>query len=267
MDRAHAYALGWKYAHDIRTAKRNAHKESCIENKTKSENVSVKDIELAYAMGCAWARGFAYATKHNLSVKQKFEISRKFENTPGLTENVNQKKTSEMLLNSEDDTTCWQYFNDIIAEDRFVTLYTKTGRPYPCFFDELSEEEKTELDKNPVTGGRYDYVKYCTDGSVHDVHHIISAEALKATGLLSYNTAPCIRMLKSDHKKTKSHGHYKSSADYRKKQIELINRGRIKDVIMEEINNIRSLFGSKYDKEIREMLKYVNKLENNDWVA
>ena len=52
-----------------------------------------------------------------------------------------------------------------------------------------------------------------------------------------------------------------------KKQIELINRGRIKDVIMEEINNIRSLFGSKYDKEIREMLKYVNKLENNDWVA
>ena len=58
-----------------------------------------------------------------------------------------------------------------------------------------------------------------------------------------------------------------STADYRKKQIELINRGRIKDVIMEEINNIRSLFGSKYDKEIREMLKYVNKLENNDWVA
>ncbi len=52
-----------------------------------------------------------------------------------------------------------------------------------------------------------------------------------------------------------------------KKQIELINLGRIKDVIMEEINNIRSLFGSKYDKEIRELLKYVNKLENNDWVA
>ena len=121
------------------------------------------------------------------------------------------------------------------------------------------------LDKKPVIGGRYDYVKYCTDGSIYDVHHIISAEALKATGLLSYNTAPCIRMLKIDHKKTKSHGRCKLSANYRTNQIKLIKQGRIKDVIQEEINTIRSLFGSRYDREIKEMLKFVNKLEDNNW--
>ena len=115
------------------------------------------------------------------------------------------------------------------------------------------------------TSGNLEYVKYCTDGSLYDVHHIISAEALSATGLLSYNTAPCIRMLKSDHLDTKSYGRYKSSADYRKKQIELIQQGRIKDVIIEEINTIRSLFGSRYDREIKEMLKFVNKLEDNNW--
>ena len=121
------------------------------------------------------------------------------------------------------------------------------------------------LDKKPVIGGRYDYVKYCTDGSIYDVHHIISAEALKATGLLSYNTAPCIRMLKSDHKETKSYGHLNSSKIYRNRQIELIQQGRIKEVILEEINTIRLLFCSLYDREIKEMLTFVNKLEDNNW--
>ena len=90
----------------------------------------------------------------------------------------------------------------IIAEDGFVTLYTKSGRPYPHFFDDLNEKERAKLDEKPVTGGSYDYVKYCADSSVYDVHHIISVEAIKATGFLNFNKAPCIRILKSDHKFT-----------------------------------------------------------------
>ena len=105
---------------------------------------------------------------------------------------------------------------DIVAEDGFVTLYTKSGRPYPHFFDDLSEKERAKLDEKPVTGGSYDYVKYCADSSVYDVHHIISVEAIKATGFLNFNKAPCIRILKSDHILTESFGSYAESSNYRK---------------------------------------------------
>ena len=154
---------------------------------------------------------------------------------------------------------------DIVAEDGFVTLYTKSGRPYPHFFDDLSEKERAKLDEKPVTGGSYDYVKYCADSSVYDVHHIISVEAIKATGFLNFNKAPCIRILKSDHILTESFGSYAESSNYRKKQIELIKQGRISELIQKEVNFIHLRFGSKYDKELEEMLKYVKKLETNNW--
>ena len=248
MDIAHAYGLGWECSRNRYIAQRNIYGEV---NRNKSKNVTTKDIERAFMKGWACGLGCACAER---------------EQTISTINKVNLNKSSGVFLNNENDTIEYSsYFSDGIAEDRFVTLYTKTGRPYPYFFDELSEEEKAVLDKKPVIGGRYDYVKYCTDGSVYDVHHIISAEALKATGLLSYNTAPCIRMLKSDHQNTKSYGRYKSSADYRKKQIELIQQGRIKEVILEEINTIRLLFCSLYDREIKEMLTFVNKLEDNNW--
>lgn len=251
MDIAHAYALGWECSRKRHVEKGNICGEDDI---TKSENVTTKDIELAFMKGFAFAAGIECGKKH----RRELIIS--------TNNKVNFMNSSGCFLNNANDTIEYsQSFDDIIAEDRFVTLYTKTGRPYPYFFDELSEEEKAKLDKDPVTGGRYDYVKYCTDGSIYDVHHIISAEALKVTGLLSYNTAPCIRMLKRDHKKTKSHGHMNNSKVYRNRQIELIQLGRIKEVILEEINTIRSLFGARYDREIKEMVKFVKKLEDNNW--
>ena len=115
------------------------------------------------------------------------------------------------------------------------------------------------------------------DSSVYDVHHIISVEAIKATGFLNFNKAPCIRILRLDHKLTGSYGRYAVSCNYRKKQIELIKQGKIRELIQDEINFIRSrfgskydkeleeMFGSKYDKELEEMLKYVKKLETNNW--
>ena len=248
MDIVHAYALGWECSRNRYIAKRNIYGEV---NRNKSENVTMKDIERAFMKGYAFAAGIACAYKEQIA---------------STINKVNLNKSSGVFRNNENDTIEYSpYFCDGIAEDRFVTLYTKTGRPYPYFFNELSEEEKAVLDKKPVIGGRYDYVKYCTDGSVYDVHHIISAEALKASGLLSYNTAPCIRMLKSDHKETKSYVHMNNSKVYRNRQIELIQLGRIKEVILEEINTIRSLFGARYDREIKEMVKFVKKLEDNNW--
>ena len=108
----------------------------------------------------------------------------------------------------------------------------------------MNEKERAKLHEKPVTGGSYDYVKYCADSSVYDVHHIISVEAI-------------------NHKFTKSYGRQNISKKYRNNQIKLIRQGRIREVILEEINTIRSLFGSKYDKELEEMLKYVKKLEDN----
>ncbi len=226
LDVAQVFAYAVAVSKDIHIIKRNKDGEYCIANETKLKNVTIKD--LAHDFLEWYANGPSYRSADNDSVDS----------------------------------------DNIIAEDRFVTQYNKMGQPYKRFIDDendLTEEEKAELDINPVTGGRYDYVKYCNKSSEHEVHHIISAEALKKTGFLDFNTGPCIRILKDDHRLTKSYGKNNESKIYREKQIKLIKEGKIREVIKEEIKQIRLKFGSKYNNELREMLRYVKTLENNNW--
>ncbi|MEE3422934.1 MAG: hypothetical protein VZR11_09575 [Succinimonas sp.] len=226
-DKAYAYALDLAVAANIHIVKMNNNGEYLIANETKVKDLTIEDLQ--------------------------HDIMRRY---------FYGQYSADDIFN----------YDSIIAEDGFVTLYNKSGQPYPYYFADFTEEEKAELDKNPVIGGRYDYVKYCNaksknrdKKSEYDVHHIISAEAIRKTGFLNFNTGPCIRILKSDHKFTKSYGPSKDAKYYRNHQIKLIKQGKIRELVIEEVQYIRLRFGSKYNNELSEMLRYVKQLENNNW--
>ena len=72
---------------------------------------------------------------------------------------------------------------------------------------------------------------------------------------------PCIEMKKEDHRKTASCGNSIEAREYRAKQKELIDKGDFRGAIQMDIDDIRGKFGDKYDAQIKEMLEYVDKLE------
>jgi len=68
-------------------------------------------------------------------------------------------------------------------------------------------------------------------------------------------------MEKSDHRKTSSCGRSKEAQSYRQKQQQLIEEGKFREAVQMDIDDIRNLFGNKYDEGIDDMLKYVDELE------
>jgi flagellar biosynthesis regulator FlbT len=61
-------------------------------------------------------------------------------------------------------------------------------------------------------------------------------------------------MSKADHMLTSSWGNTPAAARYRAAQKSLIEAGRMDDAIQMDIDDIQSLFGSKYDEHILQMI-------------
>lgn len=76
----------------------------------------------------------------------------------------------------------------------------------------------------------------------------------------SKNAGPGIRMDTPDHMKTASWGRSKSAQEYRAIQKELIDKGLFREAQQMDIDNVKSLFGNKYDGAIKQMLEYTNEL-------
>jgi phosphoglycerate kinase len=68
-----------------------------------------------------------------------------------------------------------------------------------------------------------------------------------------------------DHRLTESYGRSPYAIQYRAKQKELLEQGKLKEAIEMDVRDIRSKFGSKYDKAIEEMLEYSGKLDPNSF--
>lgn len=125
------------------------------------------------------------------------------------------------------------------------------------------------------------------DSNEYERHHLISRRALnkwskyilKRDGLNLSNEfllgdienqgwAPAIIMEKADHEKTRSHicettsSEQKAKAqEYMDKQADrLIQDGNIMGVLNDEINFIQATFGSKYDRAIEDVRKYIKRL-------
>jgi filamentous hemagglutinin len=67
---------------------------------------------------------------------------------------------------------------------------------------------------------------------------------------------PAIKMSKDDHRRTKSNGKNSGSREYIENQKRLIEQGRYKEAMDNDIQDIRSQFGSKYDDAIQQMQDY-----------
>ena len=100
-----------------------------------------------------------------------------------------------------------------------------------------------------VQGGRYGQVRYANSGG--EVHHM---PANSVNGL-PRSQGPAIHMSREDHRQTASHGGQGlAGAEYRASQKELVDAGRLDDAIQMDIDDIQSLFDSKYDDAILQMI-------------
>lgn len=137
------------------------------------------------------------------------------------------------------------------AEDSVVTLPDKK-------LERVSENQDSESVKEG--GGSYKDVKSFVNDNGHEnkeVHHMPS----DYSSPLERAEGPCIEMDKEDHRKTASCGRSVEAQEYREKQRELIDQGDFRGALQMDIDDIHEKFGNKYDAPIQEMLKYVDKLE------
>lgn len=159
-------------------------------------------------------------------------------------------------------------FKDALAEAK------ETKKEFSDLPDEIVDNNGTNdlpdeisLDDNPKgnrdgelkekKGGSYDDVKRTSDGETYEVHHMPADSASN----LERDDGPAIKMEKEDHRQTASCGSSREAKEYRERQKELIDKGKFREALQMDINDIREKFGDKYDDAIAEMLAYVDELE------
>lgn len=71
-------------------------------------------------------------------------------------------------------------------------------------------------------------------------------------------------MERVDHKKTKSWGSSRKAKAWRWRQKLLIKQGKFREAVDLDVQDIRSQFGDKYEKGIKEMLDYIDTLDPRD---
>lgn len=99
-----------------------------------------------------------------------------------------------------------------------------------------------------------------------EVHHMPA----NSTSPLHMDRGPAIWMSKKDHARTESHGSRPGGVVYRQRQRELIDAGMFKEAFEMDVENIRSLFGKKYDKAIVQARRYAREqgffgMAQDDW--
>ncbi len=122
----------------------------------------------------------------------------------------------------------------------------------------VNESQMNEVKK---TGGSYGELKKEGWGwnsePPKEIHHMPSNES----SYLEVNDGPAIVMDYQDHRQTASCGRSREAQEYRAKQKELIDQGKFREAMQMDIDDIHEKFGTKYDKEINQMLEYYKELE------
>ncbi len=112
--------------------------------------------------------------------------------------------------------------------------------------------DKYSTERWNFAGGKYGTMS-ALDGQRH---HMPS----NAVSPLSTYSGPCIRMRTADHKLTASYGGGSSTKVFQNKERELINEGKFLAAQQLGIDDVRSLFGSKYNAAIADMVVYTRSL-------
>ena len=106
-------------------------------------------------------------------------------------------------------------------------------------------------------GGSYSDVFKPGEGDKYEVHHMPSDSSTN----LDFKDGPAIKMEKADHRKTASCGSSRDAREYQALQRDLISKGKFKEALQMDLDDIRDKFGNKYDSAINEMMEYIEKLE------
>jgi hypothetical protein len=109
-----------------------------------------------------------------------------------------------------------------------------------------------------VLGGSYEAVRAANEGG--EVHHIPAYGAYCKLNILSKNSGPAIWMETVDHRRTQSWGRSSFAIAYRSQQQTLIERGEFLVAQQMDLEDVRSKFGSMYDRGIEQVLGYAVEL-------
>ena len=112
-----------------------------------------------------------------------------------------------------------------------------------------------------ILGGKYSDLTTPGDNSQHK-HEIPCCSAYnKANGIKQgyRSDLPAIKMSAEDHRLTASWGGSEEALKYQAEQYALLVKGNMTAAIQMDIDNIHSLFGSKYDEGIRQAISYAIK--------
>lgn len=124
------------------------------------------------------------------------------------------------------------------------------------------KEVEVSIAGEKLGGAHKDTSKPVNDG--FDSHHCPAKNCYKDAPISS-SDGPAIKMEPADHKKTASWGSSDDAIEYRAKQQELLNQGKLNEAMQKDIDDIRSKFGNKYDNAIKEMVEYTKTLNPNDF--
>ena len=123
--------------------------------------------------------------------------------------------------------------------------------------EEVDTTDSDEQSEQGKKGGSYKDVRVDGEGDKYEVHHMPADSASN----LERGDGPAIKMEKEDHRQTASCGMSREAREYREKQKELIEQGKFREALQMDIDDIHEKFGDKYDDAIKEMLEYVDQLE------
>ncbi|MGL5981495.1 MAG: hypothetical protein ACRCZY_11610 [Phocaeicola sp.] len=166
---------------------------------------------------------------------------------------------NEVSLDIPNDANVFfdEYPGDIHPESTEAVDSTNTH----TFEAEQQSTTYEELCEKRDSGGSYGQIKSegwgWKDQPAREVHHMPA----DSSSNLERQDGPAIAMDYEDHQKTASCGSSRDAKEYRAEQHKLIEEGKFREALQMDIDDLHDKFGEKYNDAISQMLKYVDRLE------
>lgn len=177
--------------------------------------------------------------------------------------NIGLDKISYIYINVDIYKNNGAYVTSFQVTDTNVPVGTST---YTHLLDKSATVQETIVitgyaqdgvtyDFGTTTTYRYNFVggAYGTMAAYDGQRHHIPSDSV--TSITTYS-GPAIRMITADHRLTASYGSSASAISFRAQEAALIAEGKFDEAMQMGIDDIRSLFGTKYDKAIAQMISY-----------
>ncbi len=133
----------------------------------------------------------------------------------------------------------------------YVDLKLSTGQAQNNLDDKVlgSTSARSRFIGTLIEGGMHRHTKKHAEFYDTESHHMITDDI----SVFDHYAAPAIRMARTDHYKTASHGGGALTTSFRHRQSLMIKAGDYDGALQMGVDDIRAKFGSKYDRHIQDM--------------